>query len=457
MPRFATFDDAYEAIWDRSGWDRGYISNPFAGDAAARLGLARTRLVLEQLGNPDARVRLVHIAGSKGKGSTTVMTDAIFRASGLRSGRFTSPHLHTIRERFTIDGTSIDQDDFARVAEEVFNAAGEVEYREPDAGKLTAWEISTVMTLAWFAWERCDVAVMEVGLGGTLDATNVITPGVSVITRLDFEHTAILGTTMPEIAANKAGIIKPGIPVVTVDQPAEGREVIERRAEEQGSELLIAGMDWQVTGIESCFQVTGPWWQYDDLTLALPGMHQVENAGLAIAATEVVRRRSETPYHGTAAHVRDALREASLPGRFEIVQPGPDQVVILDGAHTPASMDALARTVLQHFPDRPIHLVIGMLAGRDPGEVLDHISKIASHITVTTSGSPRSVPASDLARALHLQSIPVSTSGSVCDALATAASRRDSVVVVTGSLGVVAEARVCLGLVEGSGDPVVTT
>ena len=453
MPRFTSFHDAYAAIWDRSGWDRGYISDPFAGDDAARLGLVRTRLVLEQLGNPGAKVPLVHIAGSKGKGSTTVMTDAIFRASGLRSGRFTSPHLHTIRERFTIDDRLIDEDAFARVAGDVFDAAEEVENREPAAGKLTAWEISTAMALAWFAREGCDIAVIEVGLGGTLDATNVITPVVSVISRLDFEHTAILGSTMPEIAANKAGIIKPGIPVVTVDQPDEGRDVIVRRAREQGSELLVGGRDWRVTGDDAGFRVTGPWWDYDDLTLAMPGAHQIENAGLAIAATEVTRRIRNGHFNTAPTKVQQALRGASLPGRFEIVHPSPGQVVVLDGAHTPASMDALSQTLRHRYAGRPIHLVIGMLAGRDPREVLAHITSIATRITVTTSENPRSVPVSDLAEALRDPTATVTLSANACDALTAATGQRDAVVVVTGSFGVVAKARVCLGLVEGLGDP----
>ncbi len=454
MPRFESYDAAYAAIWNRSGWDRGFISNPFAGDDAARLGLVRTRLVLERLGDPDRKLPLVHVAGSKGKGSTTAMLHAIYRASGLKSGRFTSPHLHTIRERFVGDEAMIGHKDFASIASDVFDAVETVETDYPDAGRLTAWEISVTMALLWFTRCQCDIAVMEVGMGGTLDATNVISPVVSVITRLDFEHTAILGKTMPEIAANKAGIIKQGIPVVTVNQPPDGLAVIEHRARALDAPLLVAGRDWTVEGNDREFQVDGPWWTYNGLALALPGKHQLENAGLAIAATEAVRRHQTTAPFATEVGIREGLRTATLPGRFEVVDQGRGQVVVLDGAHTPASMDALTLTVRDRFGDRPIHVIAGMLAGRDPAEVLAPLASIATSIVVTTSGNPRSIPATDLAAALRIATAPVSAKSTVGEALADASGRGAPLVVVTGSFGVVADARTCLGLNLSPGDPV---
>ena len=237
---------ALAAIWDRSGYDRGFISDPFAGDDAARRGLARTRAMLDVLGNPQERVRLIHVAGSKGKGSTAVLIDAILRAAGLRSGRFTSPHLHSYRERFVVDDLPIGEEAFACLTHEVMEAMRKVESGNPSLGRVTAWELSTAMALRWFARGDCDVAVIEVGLGGTLDATNVIDPVVSAITRLDLEHTAILGETLAEIASNKAGIIKPGRPSVTVEQAPEALTVIEERAREVGSKLLVGGRDWVV-------------------------------------------------------------------------------------------------------------------------------------------------------------------------------------------------------------------
>lgn len=438
---------ALAAIWERSGYDRGFISNPFAGDDAARRGLARTAEMLDVLGNPHERVRLIHVAGSKGKGSTTVLMDAILRAAGLRSGRFISPHLHSYRERFVVDDQPIGEDAFARLTGETVAAMHTVETATPSPGRVTAWELSTAMALQWFAQRECEIAVIEVGLGGTLDATNVIDPVVSAITRLDLEHTAILGETLPEIASNKAGIIKPGRPSVTVDQPPEALAVIEARASEMGSELLVGGRDWAVEGDEDGFAVTGPWGRVDDLRISLIGRHQVENAGLAVAAT---RAGFGDDARVDDAAIRGGLRDVQLPGRFERVPGTTGPEIILDGAHTPVAAGALAAAVARHSPTARITFVVGMLRDKRPEPFLGPLIDRAARWIVAEPDSPRAMPADLLREALTTLGQRVEQAPSIAAAVELA--RQDGeVVVVTGSLTTVAEARAHLGL--GFPDP----
>ena len=231
------YRDALAAIWERSGYDRGFISNPFAGDDAARLGLARTRRLLDRLGAPDTHVSIVHVAGSNGKGSTCAFIDAIARAAGYRIGRYTSPHLHQFRERIAVDGEPIAESDFADHLFTALDAAVALEREEPALGTITAFELTTAMAFNVFTAHDCELAIIETGMGGALDATNVVSSLVAAITPLDYEHTAVLGATLAEIARNKAGIIKAGRPVAVAAQPAEAMAVIEARASEPATTM----------------------------------------------------------------------------------------------------------------------------------------------------------------------------------------------------------------------------
>ena len=451
MPSITTYDQAYAAIWERSGWDRGFISNPFAGDEAARLGLVRTRRLLDELGAPDRAFPIVHVAGSKGKGSTCSFIDTILRAGGARTGRFLSPHLHSILERFVVDDRPIDENSFTRVVDAVMHATEAVELAAPAVGTLTAWELSTAIALLWFERCACDIAVIEVGLGGTLDATNVVTPAVSVITRLDFEHTAILGVTMAEIAANKAGIIKTGRPVASVDQPAKGLDVIRARARDVGATLLVANHDWFVTGITDSFDISGPGWGHADLRSSLRGHHQLENAGLAVVAVHLLADSGEFPYPVPDEAIRAGLASTFVPGRYEVVRHRSGTTVVIDGAHSPESMRALAETIRVDFPDRKVVAVVAMLSDKDPAKVLPPIASVASRLIVSSASHPRALPTDRLATAAGAIGGAFDTAPSIADAIDLAAStpgmvRDNGVVVVTGSLVTAAEARVALGL-----------
>jgi len=438
-------------VWNRSGYDRGFISNPFAGDDAARLGLIRTEKTLALLGNPERDYPIIHVAGSKGKGSTCSFIDSILRAAGAMTGRFLSPHLHSYRERFVVDDNPIDEESFTELAADVYSAALEVESANPEIGQLTAWELSTAMALLWFSRSRCHAGVIEVGLGGALDATNVVTPAVSVITRLDFEHTSILGDTMGEIATNKAGIIKPGRPVVCAEQPIDGLLVIERRAKELESPLLFANRDWTITGTDESFAVSGPTWRYTGLRSSLAGHHQVDNAALAIAAVHVLIDTPEVALPVTEAIVRHGLATTFAPGRFEVFTDDAGCRFVLDGAHTPESMRALAGALLARFPADQLTVVAGMLSDKNPEIVLSPLVDLTDRWIVCPANSPRSLSAESMQLSLSRLDVAAESSATVAAGIHAAATHPSTpssarVVVVTGSFTIVAEARVALGL-----------
>lgn len=441
------YPTALQALWQRSAYDRGFISNPFAGDDAADLGLRRTAALLHRLGRPQDRYGVVHVAGSKGKGSTTVFIASILQAAGFRVGRYTQPHLHSIRERIAVDDEPIAESAFAALTQRGLNAVREVERDAPELGEMTAFEVTTAMALAHFADAGCDLAVVEVGLGGTLDATNVVSPLVSVITTLDLEHTAVLGNTLPEIAAQKAGIIKRGRPVAVSLQPADALAVIARTAADCGAPLIAGGRDWRWSGSWQSFTAEGPWGTCPDLTSGLAGAHQVENACTAIAATWLLRTDGDTI---DEAAVRTGLSRARWPGRFEVVRDrGPR--IILDGAHTPASARALAGAV-QDDDSAPAVIVLGLLGDKDAHTVGEMLMPVASKFIVTAPHSPRAAAPESVAESLK-DSVDIEIVMDVAMALsrAEALAGATGTVVVTGSLSTVAEAREALGL--GRPDP----
>ena len=441
---------ALRAIWERSGYDRGFISNPFWGDDAARLGLRRTAALLARLGHPQARYGIVHVAGSKGKGSTCAVLDAILIAAGYRTGRYTSPHLHAFRERIAVGGDPIDEATFARLTRRALDVARELERDEPALGAVTAFELTTAMALDAFAETGRDLAIVEVGLGGTLDATNVVEPLVAAITALDLEHTAVLGTTLPAIAAQKAGIIKPGRPVVVSPQRPEALAVIEGMAHERGSRVLVGGRNWTWSGTWRRFDALGPWGGLRDLRLGLVGPHQVENACTALAAAWLL---AETGWRIPESALRTGLAAAHWPGRFERVTHPAGAAVILDGAHTEASAAALAAALAVEEPDRPAVIVIGTMSDKDPAAIAAALAPVAARFVATAAKTPRAAPAAATASGAALSGRPVTVVSGVAPALAAAVELAgpQGLAVVTGSLAVIAEAREALGL--GVGDP----
>src|SRR5215204_4327308 len=264
------YKQALQELWRRSSYERGLISDPFGDTARAERGLERMRKLLATLGNPHRKLPCVHIAGSKGKGSTGAFIASTTIAAGHRVGFYTSPHLHRFPERLTIDAQPLPDDVFAAEAEVVAAAAGRLEASEPDVGQVTTFEMLTAMAFNAFSRVGCRLAVIEVGLGGRYDATNVIDSIVSVITRIDLEHTAVLGPTHADITWQKAGILRHGVPAVSSPQVPAAAMTIAQAAAEIGSPLQIAGRDWSSNGTGSGtetssltapihLQLPGPW------------------------------------------------------------------------------------------------------------------------------------------------------------------------------------------------------
>lgn len=447
-----TYPDALRALWARSSYERGYITNPFSDPLSADRGLRRTAALLDRLGRPQDRYAIAHVAGSKGKGSTCAMIAAVLKVAGHRVGLATSPHLHSWRERVAIDGEPVPASTFAALTARAVAASEHVEAAEPDLGQITTFELMTAIALDGFATAGCDVAVVEVGLGGAYDATNVVLPVVAAITRLDLEHTAVLGPTLADIAVAKAGIIKPSRPVVVSPQEPAALAVLEATAAERSSPLLLGGRDWHWTGDWRAFAATGPWGRYDDLRLSLPGPHQVENAGTALAALWQLASAGVTVPEQA---IRAGLAGARWPGRFELVTIPGGPTIVLDGAHTPAAAAALAATFTAELPGRRAVAVLGTSTDKDAAALGQALAPVASVVVATRSHNPRAASPETVAAGTHLVGLPTEIVDDVATALARAidVAGASGVVLVTGSLFTVAEAREALGLAVADPPP----
>lgn len=439
------YREAIRYIIDRSGYDRGFVANPFDAET---VGLRRTAWLLDALGSPERSVPAVHVAGTKGKGSTAAVLASILRASGRRVALYTSPHLHTFRERIQIDAEPISQDLFAALVSEIAPVNARLAAERPDWGEATAFEVSTALAFLAFARAKVEVSVIEVGLGGRLDATNVLDPEVSVITSISYDHTRILGDTLGQIAAEKGGIIKPGRPVVSAPQQPEARDTLSRIAAERGCEMLSGGRDWQAEGTAASFTVRGPWGEYRQLSLALAGRHQVENAGTAVAACWVLARSGIAISEDA---MRAGLASVTWPGRFEVVHTNP--IVVVDGAHNVDSCARLAATLAEEYGGRRLILILGIAGDKDVEQMVRVIAPLAGRIIATSSHHPRAAAVEriiEAVRALELPAPEVMRAPGVAEALtlALAAAGDRDVICATGSLYVVAEAREALGLAE---------
>ena len=426
-------------LWRRSAYERGMITAPAASRADAARGLVRMRALLERLGSPDREQHILHLTGSKGKGSTAAMCAAIARAHGKKTGLYTSPHLHTYRERITIDGEPITEAQFVRLTDAVEAAARDLEETKSDLGAVTTFEFLTTMGLLAFAEAGCAVTVLEVGMGGEFDATNVVFPHACAMTRIDLEHTTILGATLAEIAQTKSGIIKPGVPIAIGPNPAEAMTQVVARCRAVGAPMLVADRDWQVEGTWQEATIIGPWGEVGPVRLGLAGSFQLENAGTAVAASWLFDQAL------TSAELECGLSGASWPGRFERVER--DGVTyVLDGAHTPAAAEALAAAVREEFPGEAVTLVVGCSSDKDLQAVLAPLAAVADAVIATQAVHPRSAPAAAVGAVAEALVPRVTVVERVADAVDLAS--HGTLVLVTGSLFTVAEGREALGLAE---------
>jgi len=398
----------------------------------AKFGLDRTRAVLEALGRPQDRLRLVHVAGTNGKGSTCAMIESALRAAGRRTGLFTSPHLSQPTERIRINGQPAATEQFTEAFNRVHRAAEELLAAGAIDFHTTYFETVTAMALSIFAEERVDAAVMEVGMGGRLDATNVISPELCVITPVDFDHEAYLGKSLEAIAGEKAGILKPGVPAVFARQRREVRWVLEERA----ASLAIAvtpTRDWQVCGLEldargSRFRLVGE--RQLQIACPLAGEHQVENA--VTAAVALIRLGISD------AAIETGIARTLWPGRLEQVSQSPE--IILDGAHNPAGARALAAYIDRFYAHRRVRLIYGAMRDKAIGEIVGILFPRARQVIVTAPAQARALAPAALREMVGHPDLRVAAS--LPEALAMVAdATADDVVFVTGSLYLVAQAR----------------
>ncbi|MCS7256108.1 MAG: folylpolyglutamate synthase/dihydrofolate synthase family protein [Thermomicrobium sp.] len=433
---------ALRFLRDRAGYDRGFVANPFADEG---IGLARTAWLCAVLGDPQQRYRSVHIAGTKGKGSTAALLTAMLRAAGYRVGLYTSPHLHTLRERVQIDGQPIAPETFGQLMAELAEVDARLQRAHPEWGAATAFELVTVLAFLAFARAGVDVGVIEVGLGGRLDATNVILPDVAAITRIGYDHMAILGSTLAAIAREKAGIIKPGRPVVSAPQEPEAAAVIEAVAREHGAPLWLGGRDWHVAGNWEQFTFRAPRWELSGLCSNLRGHHQVENAGVALATLPWLAERGVTV---SEPAIRQGLATAQWPGRLEVLRERP--LVVADGAHNRESAERLAGAVRECFRWARLWLVLGVMRDKEIERIVAALAPLADAVFVVERFAPRAAAAERLVAAWQgaAPEKPAWTFQSVAAALAAALDQAgpDDLVLVTGSLAMAAGAREVLGL-----------
>lgn len=435
---------ALEYFRDRSDYDRGFISNPFAGDEVASAGLARTRELLNALGSPDRAYPIIHVAGTKGKGSTCAFIESVARQAGLRTGMFTTPHLHSVRERIQIDGRPIAGETWAAAMERCARAVSLVEAEHEYLGKVTAFELNTALALLVFGNALIDLGIVEVGLGGRLDATNVVSPQVSVITPVSFDHQAILGDTLDLIAAEKAGIIKPDTPVVVAVQEPEAGLEIASWAEALNAPLYRAGTNWKTSFAGGRVTLSGPWGEIPNVRLGLRGRHQAGNAGTALMALHLLN----PALIADTATAAGGLRDVHWPGRYELVQPSP--AVIVDGAHNGASAGVLADALLDDYPDHDFVIIFGTYTDKDLASMLTELEPLSPTLVATRSRSPRARNPSEILDVARSMGFDIEDEPSVDRAIETAlglAGHR-TVVVATGSLSIVAEAREHFELAE---------
>lgn len=407
---------------------------------AKTFGPERTRGLLEALGNPDRRFRSVIVAGTKGKGSTCAMLTAILTAAGRRVGLYTSPHLIEWRERIRVGLEPVAGVEFGRLAGVVAPIVEAAAARGPEH-RPTTFEAVTAMALRGFADAGCDVAVLEVGLGGRLDSVNAVDAAVAVITPVSFDHMDQLGTSLPEIAGEKAGIIKSSAPVVTTTAhwTPEALPVIERAAAAFRAPMQIVGRDWRHDHAQSGgdgirVDLGGPDLDLPGLEVALAGAHQVGNAALAVAAA-----RALEPNLPEAA-IRRGLRDVRWPGRMQWWRRSPD--LLIDGAHNEASARALADAVEALHPRRRIGLVFGMLAGKDHATVAHILCPLAQRVVCPGLRHPRAVPADRLAVLArgHAARVDVADDPAAAVRMLEAGfSGADGLILVAGSLALAGE------------------
>jgi dihydrofolate synthase / folylpolyglutamate synthase len=392
----------------------------------ANFGLERAEKLAALAGHPEKKLRFIHVAGTNGKGSTCAMLESIYRNAGLRVGLFTSPHLVSFRERIQINRELISQNEIVRLVSEIQALLKNF----PADNHPTMFEVVTVMALKFFAEQNCDLVIWETGLGGRLDATNIVTPLASVITNIGFDHTQWLGDTLAKIAAEKAGIIKNEIPVVTAVENFEALAVIEKVAAEKNAPLVKTNSEFRIQNVK----------------LPLLGEHQKQNAALALATVEVLENQIPVSQN----QIEAGLQKVNWPGRLQLVERGA-QKILLDGAHNVAGAETLRAALEKNFPKtRPI-IIFGALADKNWPDICKILAPLADTIFTVPVASSRSADVNEVARIFCAENPAAEVI--VCQNFSAAmfACKDEPFVVVTGSLYLIGEALEQLGILPSDG------
>ena len=401
------------------------------------LGLESIRELLRRLGDPQNELKFIHISGTNGKGSVLAYLSTILSGAGYRTGRYISPTLFSYRERIQVDGESIEKESLACHVTAIAAAAEDMQ--KAGLPSPTVFEIETALAFLYFKEKRCDIVTLEVGCGGLLDATNVITTTLmEVIASISMDHTDLLGDTLAKIAAQKAGIIKPDTMVVSAQQKSEAAQVIEDTCKEQHCTLQMVD-ESKISNVH--YGAEGQTFSYktwENVAISLAGSYQIKNAALALEGVAALRKLG---YALSDQQVREGLLHTAWRGRFTTLRRDP--TVIIDGAHNPAAALELKESLERYFPGKTLYFVMGMFKDKDYAQVIDLTAPLARHIiTVETPGNPRAMPARELAEAVGKVNPSVEWADSVAHGVekALAMAGKEDAVIVFGSLSFLGEA-----------------
>lgn len=407
-------------------------------------GLQRMEWMMEKLGHPERRIKSVHIGGTNGKGSTVTFLRSILQEAGYSVGTFTSPYFENFNERISLNGTPIGDEDLVQLANDIYPLA--VELEQTELGGPTEFEIITAMAFQYFGHVRpVDLVLFEVGLGGRYDSTNIIYPVLSIITSIGLDHTAILGDTYEKIAFEKAGIIKPGISVITAVKQEEALAVIQDKASGLKSPIYQLGKEFAISNHKSLvqgefFSLETVFQDFRDLETGMSGKHQTENASLAVMAAELLNKFYS--FLIDEKHIRAGLKTAFWPGRFEIVSHDP--LVVIDGAHNEEGISALTAELEKRFGERSKKIVFAALADKKLDKMISKLDSAADCITFTEFNFPRAASAEDLYNLSKNSRKQFHSDWKELLETELCKSGKNSVLVITGSLYFLSEVKPAL-------------
>lgn len=431
-------DSSAEIIRRWSGSVPGTVADRTGDSIIAERGHQRMGVLLEAFGNPQLDYKTIHIAGSKGKGTTAAFVAEILNANGIRTGLYTSPHLRFWNERIAVNVQLVEEAPFARLLGTVESTMNRIQLESPEFGEFNAFELLTATAFLHFRNQECKFAVIEVGLGGRYDSTNHLLPEVAVITRIEAEHLDILGPTIEDVAWNKAGIIQSGVPAVVSQQEPAVMEVIAREAHSLRSAMFLETVDWQIERETAAFDQVRYRFQGREYHLsqpALPGDHNLRNLGAALSAVATAAPLIDLE----SRESQDALRGMQIPGRFHLRSIAVSGLtLVLDVAHTPESLRNLIRTAVTEFGITQFEFVLGVLSDKPIPFLLEALEGSCRRLLLPMLSNPRAADPQEIASLARIMGIPYDVYVSAGDAL-DALSGDLGPALITGSFGIVAE------------------